>query len=100
MKQPKSTEQRKREHVERMLARAERRHKQTGRLVEKWRVKLEELGPRENIASPTAPMGGIGRGQRSNDLGVIHRQAAKSLYGLRRASFWATVLIELRAVGY
>lgn len=43
MKPPKSTEQRKREHVERMLARAERRHKQTGRLVEKWRVKLEEL---------------------------------------------------------
>jgi anti-sigma-K factor RskA len=44
------TETRQREHVERMLARAEKRSRQARKLVEKWQARLAELD-REVVAS-------------------------------------------------
>jgi anti-sigma-K factor RskA len=44
------TETRQREHVERMLARAEKRSRQARKLVEKWQARLAELD-REVVAA-------------------------------------------------
>jgi hypothetical protein len=44
------TETRQREHVERMLARAEKRSHQARKLVEKWQARLAELD-REVVAA-------------------------------------------------
>ena len=46
-------EDRQRAHVERMLQRAEKRSRQTQKLVEKWKAKLMDLD-REGIAAKQA----------------------------------------------
>lgn len=50
MKPPLDPQTRVRAHTERMLARAERRSRQTEKLVEKWRARLVELD-REGVAA-------------------------------------------------
>jgi hypothetical protein len=50
MNSPSSKPDAKRLHVERMLARARRRAKQAGKLVEKWEDRLTELN-REGVAA-------------------------------------------------
>jgi hypothetical protein len=44
---------RQRAHAERMLARAERRHRQASRLLEKWKLRITELD-RAGIAAKQA----------------------------------------------
>ena len=44
-----------REHVERMLARAERRSRQAAKLIEKWKARLAELD-REGVAAMQAKL--------------------------------------------
>lgn len=46
---------RRREHVERMLMRAERRNRQASKLVEKWKTRLADLD-REGIAAKQAKL--------------------------------------------
>ena len=46
---------RRREHIERMLLRAERRSRQATKLVEKWKVRLADLD-REGIAAKQAKL--------------------------------------------
>ena len=46
---------RQRNHAERMLARAERRSRQTTKLVEKWKARLAELD-REGVAARQAKL--------------------------------------------
>lgn len=46
---------RKRAHAERMLARAERRHRQAGKLVDKWKLRVAELD-RAGVAAKQATL--------------------------------------------
>lgn len=46
---------RRRAHVERMLARAEKRHQQAAKLVEKWRLRILELD-RAGVAARQASL--------------------------------------------
>ena len=46
---------RKRAHAERMLVRAERRHRQAARLVDKWKLRIAELD-RAGIAAKQATL--------------------------------------------
>jgi hypothetical protein len=46
---------RQRTHVERMLARAERRSRQASKLVEKWKLRLADLD-REGVAAKQAKL--------------------------------------------
>ena len=46
---------RRRAHVERMLARAERRSRQASKLVEKWKIRLAE-SDREGVAAKQAKL--------------------------------------------
>ena len=46
---------RKRAHAERMLARAERRHRQAAKLVDKWKLRVAELD-RAGIAAKQATL--------------------------------------------
>ena len=46
---------RKRAHAERMLARAERRHKQAAKLVDKWKLRVAELD-RAGVAAKQATL--------------------------------------------